>query len=1731
MQKQKHPGTGQSQGYRYNGNNGTEGGGAGSYQASQIRICPQGAQQQDPKQQPQQTLQTAFLGPGPMQHLYAQSRQNHVGQFYSLRGSSHPQRMPPQPRPSTMPITTGMTYPVPNPGMIPAYLPGNVQQMMVPHGMGFPMAQQPTRHQSHGTAMPNAGPTSNYMQQSCSYFVQTPQALTFNHYPSAAATLFSMPLRNQQATPNSAQYTQQQQPTQVPPQIIGNPQGQGMVAVGMQSAQVSAMSMAQHPPFISAKKERKRERAIAILHPITGEDVLQDLWENNSSETSSTSHTPQPQSVHDEAMEAAAAVVADFASRVSKAAMADTPENTPVQEEIATNGPSSRSLTPPTAVEPPAIELPVQPAVKLTPEPAIPTVSAKTNSPTVELHRPQPPVTKPAVAPVSVTHFVPHNPPPPSHGIPMALPPQPAQPAAPVPQQTQARPQSPVIQAQPPLQPVHPQPSQHQTTNTTTKETHTSSTSPTGMQTPQSQQHVLPPTEGPKPKSKKEERAMRRVETSRQQGATSAPPAGAQAQQQPPPSSSPLPAAAKRDPSPPKVKAAPEPAAAPTRSTPTPPPQQTAQVAPLDDKETNGDSDDVGKAQQRPKQNKQQKKKDLNRKGVEKEGTDMDAFVEMAPEVQQALQQPPASLPVQLTEDTPDLPEPSLPVQEKIVPEPVPVVEEKTEVEVNAMVAAKNEENTKSIEAAVNNNNNNNTSGNVANNNTQEAVETEDNGVIPSMTIERSAPALQYNYKEDQWSPINQEGKKVYDRAFLMEIRNNPLSSKKPENLMMECDLFRDKPNDISNNNRKNPQGSSSINMTRGDNNMSPNFIRSSMSQRGSSVSGKNVRNAMQGRMPSSMGHGGVGRMQKPGSSYSSANLYRDEPNLHKVANSWKPTRFTNQANVSEEELKTQVLLKTMRGILNKLTPQKFERLLEKVQNLGIDNENRLKSVVNLVFEKAIDEPSFSSMYADLCANLQNTKVPLNKEKKEEGTTNEILFRKVLLVKCQEQFEKTKGDQLDIVTRTREIEETKDLEKQKEMKLILGEDERKIRVKAVGLVRFIGELYKKGMLTPNIMHTCIGVLLARVDEEPLECLCKLLTTVGKDLEQKSSHGEFDDYFNTISKLAQKSSDSKVSSRIRFMLQDVIDLRMNKWIPRRDENKPKTIEQIHKDAERETILESNFYPAPMSMSGGGGSSRGKHMNDDRRRNQKNQVSEDGWLKVNQGVKSYTTVEASKFLNIKGTDVEGLGTANQFVQWSLGSNAKRSDNSKQYINRYAVLGQHDDKKSMLGPMSKKGVTPSPSLEKERVLPSIKQALDMQRRSGSGSGPSSRESSRQRYGTSPATSLSSSSALSREDREEKANDREMSDAKSVELLPDNKLLSLTRVTIEEWSLYQNIEDTCLSIEETFIGPNRVRFIHTGLLDVVENSKSNSRTCFGKLLVILIKDKKLIQTKDVIEGFSQIMANEDLVIDLPLIWKYLAQLLVPLLAHEVLNFANVKIAAKSTRKENFSQLLVKIIELLIKEKGPSWIRTQWELSRVQIVDCVPGSVDKFVADNNLGFLTGSGEVATQPDDTLTCEEIEEKLLTFMKNDSNKAFDYACDWVKVNVSDTIIGSNDFIKAVTRAVLKGSIVKDKLCHEAFECNRKLIKKFVDNVEKRELACLYAVQNLLANEMVAPPSLISEIFEMLYNAGTISYEGFIKWKSPDQPETEYETHGKGVLLKILPSFFVMLSENNDTEEES
>ena len=88
-----------------------------------------------------------------------------------------------------------------------------------------------------------------------------------------------------------------------------------------------------------------------------------------------------------------------------------------------------------------------------------------------------------------------------------------------------------------------------------------------------------------------------------------------------------------------------------------------------------------------------------------------------------------------------------------------------------------------------------------------------------------------------------------------------------------------------------------------------------------------------------------------------------------------------------------------------------------------------------------------------------------------------------------------------------------------ELEKIEAEDERAEKIllarkRYMGHMKFVGELFGVGLLSANIMHFCVKELLGNAhkpkgekadleekpDEEKIQCLCTLMTTIGYKLE-------------------------------------------------------------------------------------------------------------------------------------------------------------------------------------------------------------------------------------------------------------------------------------------------------------------------------------------------------------------------------------------------------------------------------------------------------------------------------------------------------------------------------------------------------------------------------------------------------------------------------------------------------
>eukprot|EP01012_Entosiphon_sulcatum_P028503 TRINITY_DN3449_c0_g1_i3.p1 TRINITY_DN3449_c0_g1~~TRINITY_DN3449_c0_g1_i3.p1 ORF type:complete len:774 (+),score=185.19 TRINITY_DN3449_c0_g1_i3:302-2623(+) len=236
--------------------------------------------------------------------------------------------------------------------------------------------------------------------------------------------------------------------------------------------------------------------------------------------------------------------------------------------------------------------------------------------------------------------------------------------------------------------------------------------------------------------------------------------------------------------------------------------------------------------------------------------------------------------------------------------------------------------------------------------------------------------------------------------------------------------------------------------------------------------------------------------------------------------------------------------LKKIKGILNRITPATYESLFDQLcatlATDKIDVMNSLEKIISIIFETALDQINYSSMYANICHDLCKR----TQDQKQAGNDNDVTlqaFRRNLLTRCQQRFEEGCKHEVAPIP-----EEATDDEKES-----LKRKEFKYRQASIGNIKFISELFRRTLLSEKIMHAVIKQLLLTTNHtdasnvDLLEVLCTLLTSVGQRLDRPAAREFMDHYFEVMHKI---SSEHPVS-RIRFLVLDVIELRKAGWVAR------------------------------------------------------------------------------------------------------------------------------------------------------------------------------------------------------------------------------------------------------------------------------------------------------------------------------------------------------------------------------------------------------------------------------------------------------------------------------------------------------------------------------------------------------------------------------------------------------
>uniref|UniRef100_A0A4W5M881 RING-type domain-containing protein n=1 Tax=Hucho hucho TaxID=62062 RepID=A0A4W5M881_9TELE len=230
---------------------------------------------------------------------------------------------------------------------------------------------------------------------------------------------------------------------------------------------------------------------------------------------------------------------------------------------------------------------------------------------------------------------------------------------------------------------------------------------------------------------------------------------------------------------------------------------------------------------------------------------------------------------------------------------------------------------------------------------------------------------------------------------------------------------------------------------------------------------------------------------------------------------------------VDLETVKTEEMYEHMDNILISLTPKNFHQLMKVVSAFTIDTEEKLKGIIDSIYERAILNPTSAEVYAKVCHQLKGLKIP--------GVT--VNFHKLLLNQCQKGFEKDNSKILK--EKQRELDATTEEEDRQRLREELEEAKAEGQRELLGNITFICQLFKLKMMTEALIDYCIVKLIKDGDDDSLEGLCTILFTIGKDLDSEKNQLRMDEHYTQINLINERR---RTSPRIRYMLQDVLDRR-------------------------------------------------------------------------------------------------------------------------------------------------------------------------------------------------------------------------------------------------------------------------------------------------------------------------------------------------------------------------------------------------------------------------------------------------------------------------------------------------------------------------------------------------------------------------------------------------------------
>lgn len=791
------------------------------------------------------------------------------------------------------------------------------------------------------------------------------------------------------------------------------------------------------------------------------------------------------------------------------------------------------------------------------------------------------------------------------------------------------------------------------------------------------------------------------------------------------------------------------------------------------------------------------------------------------------------------------------------------------------------------------------------------------------------------------------------------------------------------------------------------------------------------------------------------------------EVKLQSTENAWK--RATDKADDST------TILRTFRGTLNKLTPSNATRLIESIVKMSTDFKTcqLVTDVIEVLFDKALSEPAYAELYARVCSSIWKTEV---ERPNEQGVVVTVGLRKILVERCQREFEQDNRGKLNKEARLEQIEAEPDANIRRQKKDELDEESRKIRLRSNGNIRFIGELFKLGLLNAQVMHKCISKLFTDRHEDSYECMCKLLSTIGAKLERNQS---LSSQFADIRKLTKQRD---ISSRIRFMMEDLIELRDNEWVSSRvgDTARPVTIDEIHEQARQEEVTQrqrlamadDRRLPPPSRSSLGGV---------DRRRAQMSSLPS----------RQPTLANLSALSRMKqsGHSLK-LGPGGAGSGWSSGSKgakaasvrpAAASTSTFEMTNKFHMLSSDDGEEAR--PIPQPRSTPAPAASSSG--PPVVSSFQQQRLSGA---------------TDPTA---------------------------------DQMNAIVKCVVGDLLNHKNFNEAVNNCQQYLHESTVVSFI-SKCIDVFVDASSDKRHMAGELHRVLL-ERQLVTVQQYTQALSDTLEFiSDLECDVPTLWKNLAELLTPPLLAQSVNqpavftlpqlggcVEHVRTAGRGPTM--IRELFRRVVDL----KGHDVLRTvvpakfDWSLFFTANDDHV-----KLLSEWQMGFLAPH---ELQPLPISFIGETREQLSRLVEAARTHGGGLS-DWLKserllpaASPEEHMKLASDLLAAVCFNSVMASEGGQSVCEKRLEQFTDLMKSVIGDDVKRELACLEQLV-LLWVHLNYPPLLLDRWFRVLSDSDVISDAAFLEWNA-----NPTNCEGVGSAIASTTGFFDELIRVADEEQ--